>query len=269
MPRDSRARAAAPPRRQRGRPPKTPVDPPFPNRIRELREARGLTQQQLADEAQLSKQQISALERGAKQIVPSTGRRIAVALGCALADLFGDGPAGSIPLVLTIASAFSEERPQSFEAPALRRIALGARLERVAECLAAEIADNSADRDYPRHSLLVIRPFAAGEPIPLGQRVVVRFWGQPESPYGPRRTREILYGILERSRSGDLVLATRSRNPEIPRRLVIARAAAKTGFSEPEVGQPASREAGVVEPQPEAQAEILGAVVWQSGPPRG
>lgn len=265
---EDRPTSAAAPRRPRGRPPKTPTDPPFPNRIREWREGSGLTQQQLADRASLSKQQVSALERGAKQIIPSTGRRIAAALSCTLADLLAEEQPDSIPVTLRIASASNEAQPVSFEVDPGRRITLGARFERAGAYFAAEVADDSADCDYPPASILVLRAFKPGEPIAFGSPIVVRFRPDRMSAFGPRRTGAILYGRLEPGGSGDILLATRSRNPKIPPFLTVIPARADSnlnGFR----NAPGAPQAHTFEPQADGPAEIIGLVVWQSGPPRG
>ena len=63
---------------------------PVTLRVREAREAAGLTQADLADAAGIPLRTLSAYERG--QIVPPVdrARAIAVALGTTLDDLFGD-----------------------------------------------------------------------------------------------------------------------------------------------------------------------------------
>ena len=59
----------------------------YPNRIRELRLQRGLTQDQLADKINCSKMQISGLERGKPKLDIEWMRRISAGLGCNPADL--------------------------------------------------------------------------------------------------------------------------------------------------------------------------------------
>lgn len=58
-----------------------------PNRIRELRLARGWSQQRLADELGVSKVTISDLERGNMQLTQDYMRRLAIPLQCSSADL--------------------------------------------------------------------------------------------------------------------------------------------------------------------------------------
>lgn len=247
--------------------------PKFPNRIRELRQAAGLTQEALGERAKLSKQEISALERGVKQIMPVTGQRIAAALGRSLAEILGEGSGRSVPIKLVIAGSFSESRPAAFDQPSpWHRVEVGSRLVKPEECFAAEIADNSADLDYPPGSVLVIRPFAPGEKVALGRKIVVRFWLDPQSALATRRTREILYGLLDKSLAGDLLLLTRSTSLEIPRTLLIAPARRPSALHEAAavsrllLEQRARTEAVTFEPDPEAAAAILGGAVWHSGP---
>jgi transcriptional regulator with XRE-family HTH domain len=55
---------------------------PAPNRIRELRETRGLTLAELADRVGTTNQQISHLELGKRQLTVEWLRRLGVALEC-------------------------------------------------------------------------------------------------------------------------------------------------------------------------------------------
>lgn len=58
-----------------------------PNRLRELRLAKGWSQQRLADAIGVSKVTISDLERGGMQLTLDYMRRLAVPLGCTAAEL--------------------------------------------------------------------------------------------------------------------------------------------------------------------------------------
>jgi len=69
-----------------------------PNRIRELRLAKGWSQQQLADEVGCSKMQISGLERGKPKLDQDWMRRLAEPLGVTPADLL---PVEDNPRALT------------------------------------------------------------------------------------------------------------------------------------------------------------------------
>ena len=62
----------------------------FPNRVYELRRARGLSQQRLADLAGCSKMHISGVERGDREFSLSLMRRIAEVFGVAPGDLLSE-----------------------------------------------------------------------------------------------------------------------------------------------------------------------------------
>ena len=59
------------------------------NRIKELRRARGLTLQRLAEKAGTTNQQISRLERGERRLTTDWMERLASALGCSPVSLIG------------------------------------------------------------------------------------------------------------------------------------------------------------------------------------
>jgi phage repressor protein C with HTH and peptisase S24 domain len=59
------------------------------NRIKELRRARGLTLQKLAEKAGTTNQQISRLERGERRLTTDWMERLAGALGCSPVSLIG------------------------------------------------------------------------------------------------------------------------------------------------------------------------------------
>jgi transcriptional regulator with XRE-family HTH domain len=59
----------------------------FPNRVNELRRARGLTQQQLADKVGCSKMQVSGIERGKREFSLSMMQRFASVLGVTAGEL--------------------------------------------------------------------------------------------------------------------------------------------------------------------------------------
>lgn len=59
----------------------------FPNRVNELRRARGMTQQQLADKVGCSKMQVSGIERGKREFSLSMMQRFAAALGVTAGEL--------------------------------------------------------------------------------------------------------------------------------------------------------------------------------------
>src|SRR5580698_120017 len=97
--------------RSRGRPPIMTGERRYPNRLRELRERRGLSQQACAAAAAMSGAYYGALERGDKRINADTAERLSAALGCAVGDLPAGARGVSVPLVFAVAAAESEARP--------------------------------------------------------------------------------------------------------------------------------------------------------------
>ncbi len=67
-----------------------------PNRVRELREARGLSQIELAAAASLTRQSVGAIEAGRATPAVDVAIRLARALGCAVEELFGGCAAESV-----------------------------------------------------------------------------------------------------------------------------------------------------------------------------
>jgi putative molybdopterin biosynthesis protein len=61
-----------------------------PNRVRELREARGLSQVELAAASSLARQSVGAIEAGRATPAVDVAIRLARALGCRVEDLFGE-----------------------------------------------------------------------------------------------------------------------------------------------------------------------------------
>jgi transcriptional regulator with XRE-family HTH domain len=62
----------------------------FGKRLRELREAKGMTQESLAHEAGLDRTYISSVERGERNISLENIERLALALGVKIKDFFKD-----------------------------------------------------------------------------------------------------------------------------------------------------------------------------------
>ena len=67
----------------------------FGGRVRELRESRGMTQEQLADKAEMHRDTLARIERGGQSPRGSTQTRLARALGVSVGELYK--PAGSDP----------------------------------------------------------------------------------------------------------------------------------------------------------------------------
>jgi len=100
------------------------------NRIKDLRKTKGLTQDDLARQVGLSKQQIWRLENGSQSLTEKTRDKIAAALDCDPLDLYGASYVGEKPsdfsashgtshamLIAQIAKIFTEDsRPLDFAA---------------------------------------------------------------------------------------------------------------------------------------------------------
>lgn len=63
----------------------------FGHRVRSLRRAQGLTQEQLAEAADLNPRTVQKIEAGKINIVLTTLLRLQAALRCSVGDLFDDG----------------------------------------------------------------------------------------------------------------------------------------------------------------------------------
>lgn len=74
----------------------------LPNRVRELREARGMSQIELASAASLTRQSIGAIEAGRATPAVDVAMRLARALACTVEELFG---AGATELVIAESTA--------------------------------------------------------------------------------------------------------------------------------------------------------------------
>lgn len=89
----------------------------MPNRLYELRRARGLSQQKLADKVGCSKMHISGVERGTRDFSFSMMRRIAEVFGVSPGDLLSDqdnphrlSDPGEVHLIETYRQADGEDR---------------------------------------------------------------------------------------------------------------------------------------------------------------
>ena len=254
--------------RGRGRPPMMTGARRYPNRLRELREANGLSQQGVAAAAGISAAYYGALERGDKRINADTAARLAGPLRCRIGDLLDGGQGASVPLTIAVAAAESETRPPLYDLAEPHERLQPGRLAETEKCFAAELFDDSADADFSAGTILFVRrpePFPAI--VPVGAKVLVRFFLDSPNAGDKRPTHEILYGILDRTIVGDLVLITRTRNRIVPRNLLIhSEAPSGPGLAE-RAPVLASREAPILyEPRPDDPAEILGFVVYAMGP---
>jgi len=254
--------------RGRGRPPTLIGERRYPNRLRELRRTRGLSQQAVAAAAGISGAYYGALERGDKRINADTAEQLSKPLGCAVGDLLG-GPQGmSVPLAIAVAAAESEARPAEYDLPEPHERLRPHRLAEGENCVAAEVFDDSADLDFEPGAILFVRRLTTSQPTaPVGAKVLVRFFLDPSGRDGARKTHEILYGILDRNIVGDLVLITRTRNRLIPRNALIQSAApSRPGLAERAMTL-APRDAAITyTPRHDDPAELLGIVIYAMGP---
>jgi transcriptional regulator with XRE-family HTH domain len=254
--------------RGRGRPPMMTGARRYPNRLRELRQACGLSQQAVAAAAGISGAYYGALERGDKRINADTAARLAGPLRCQAGELLGSGQGMSVPLTLAVAAAEAAGRPPEYDLPKPHERVQPHRLDAPEKCFAAEILDDSASVDFPRSTILFARRLPPHDAIlATGARVVVRFFLDPPADDGNRPTHEVLYGILDRNIVGDLVLITRTQNRVVPRNLLIQSAAPSRNGTAERAPVLMPRETTIpYQPRPDDPAEVLGVVVYAMGP---
>ena len=253
--------------RPRGRPPLITGTRRYPNRLRELRRHTGLSQQSIAAAAGISIAYYGALERGDKRINADTAVRLSRPLRCAVADLFAGTSGLSVPLSHAVAAAESENRPPLYDLPEPHERLQPRGLPEAGDCFAAEIFDDSADIDFARGTILVLRRLVNAGSVAVGAKILARFFLDPPGGAEARATHEILYGILDRNIVGDLVLITRTRNRLVPRHVLVQGAASlRPGLAE-RAPALAPRDAAIAYvARPDDPAEILGSVIYAMGP---
>ena len=176
--------------RGRGRPPITTGARRYPNRLRELRQACGLSQQAVAAAAGISGAYYGALERGDKRINADTAERLATPLGCQIGDLLGGAHGASVPLLIAVAAGESAARPAAYDLPAPQERMPARRIAEPENSFAAEIFDDSADLDFGPGTILFVRPLAPSPgSVEAGAKVLVRFFLDAADPSGARATR--------------------------------------------------------------------------------
>jgi transcriptional regulator with XRE-family HTH domain len=243
----------------RGRPPKNTGPPRYVNRLRELRQRLGLSQQEVAVQAGISAAYYGALERGDKRINADTAQRLHAPLRCGVSDLLAGTRGVSVPLQFAIAAAEADGRPDDFDLPEPHEMLHLGRVGKPEDCFAAEIFDDSADVDFAPGTVLFLH-----EPLHAGARVVARFLLDTQ---GERRTHEILYGVLDQNILGDLVLITRTRNRRIPRHALIQPSALpRSDLAEARKSEFSHERTILYQQGPDDPAEILGLVVYAMGP---
>jgi transcriptional regulator with XRE-family HTH domain len=254
--------------RGRGRPPTLTGARRYPNRLRELRQICGLSQQQVAAAAGISTAYYGALERGDKRINADTAVRLSGPLRCAAGDLLAGAHGMSVPLEIAVAAAESETRPATYDFSQPHERLQPSRLADAENCFAAEIFDDSADLDFDRGTIVFARRLQGlREKLRVGVKVLVRFYVELAGAGSARSTHEILYGMLDQNIVGDLMLITRTRNRLIPRNAVIQTAApTRSGLAESAFVLAPRDGLIAYEARPDDPAEILGVVVYAMGP---
>lgn len=183
------------------------------NRLKEIREARGLSVKELATLVKSSAPKIYKLEDGTQRLTDYWLARLAPALGVAPEDLVASGPL-SVPLRYHVAGAFSEGVDGFDLAEPHERIHPPKSVAHAEDCFAVQVRDNSADRLYPRGTVLVVRPLAFVKGgLKLGQKVLIKHYR------GAKRDGEImevLVGYLDRAVTGELVVSLPTSNRQLP-----------------------------------------------------
>ena len=118
----------------RGRPPKNTGPPRYLNRLRELRQRLGMSQQEIAIQAGISAAYYGALERGDKRINADTAQRLHAPLRCGVSDLLAGTRGVSVPLRIAVAAAEANGRPDGFDLPKPHEMIQAGRLPQAADC---------------------------------------------------------------------------------------------------------------------------------------
>lgn len=252
----------------RGRPP-TKIEPPrYPENLIMLAERvkAGLSQDDVAEKAGLSSGYYGDIERGRKRLNTDTARLIRKVLP--ITGLFEVAINTTIP-VRYIVGAESSNIWQDVGIGETGKMApTNEKLQAIKDCFAVEIGDESADLDYPRETTLYLRPIIPGEVLPIRCPILARFYKTPRSP--DSAPSELLYGLLDRTAVGDIVLLTRSATTQLPsgkliqsgsERLRAVSARLVNAIPQPPMIEYTAR--------PDDPAEILGIVVYALMPVLG
>lgn len=249
--------------RRRG-PPLAEPNSAFPNRIRHWRVRRGLSQGELGERVGLNHRTVGKIERGDQEISLTQLGRFARALDVAIENLATDGPAISLPIRWTV-RAFEAEGGEPELAKPWAFFAAPPRLERPEECAVAVVDDASADRLYPRGSLLIVRKLAWPASLRAGQKVLVRRFVDARD----QETMEILAGILQRGALGDIEVSLRSnaRDRRLGGAVTVRRSGVAGGLSERYAGlAPPAADAIDYTPLTGDDAELLGVIAMAVTP---
>ena len=145
------------------------------NNLLQARLARGLSQQELADRAETSGQQISRLEKSERRLTLDWVRRLSRALGCTDAEILGLPPVPVDPIpvkgavqvgkysaqpVWLVDDWYPVTMPEDDRFAGIERFGL-------------EVCDDSANRRYPKGTILIcVEVGDLIEPPKAGQRVI-------------------------------------------------------------------------------------------------
>ena len=149
------------------------------NRIKELREAAGLTQAQVAAAANTSTQQVSRLERGERRLTLDWMVRLAKAIGCTWEEVAADpdnprAPLTMLRVVATVqAGVWAETWEWDLEDQYLIDVPARGQYAGLPR-FGLEVKGRSMDVVFPEGTVLIcVRFFDVGRPPAAGERVIV------------------------------------------------------------------------------------------------
>ena len=231
------------------------------SRLKEIREARGLSVAELARRAGISKGQIYKFQRGDLDIGEKWREPLRVALEVSAADLLDSGPL-SIPLRYRIGSTFSEgvER-EALADPEMIKPPRG--FAGSEHCFAVQLADDHADRLYPPETILVVRELDdLSPPLALGNKILVRHFLKTRAD---DQVMEHMVGTLDRTAEGDLVANILSHDRR-HQRVMIQRHPLSRGLRDAAWPIPRALDRLDYRPRDDDEAEILGRIVLSIAP---
>lgn len=241
------------------------------NRLKEIRQRRGLTQAELADRVGTTGNTISRLEIEQRQLSSKWLRLLSRALDVEPEELVASTSLRTVPMTEVVAASSSDVATPGV-AHFLPRIHVPPMIEDPDTCFAVRVGDDSGNRLYPRHSILIARALAAlDRPLSVGQKVIIRHYATDKATGDAT---EVLVGLLDRNAGGDIVLGTESTNREVPAAIMIRRSAPRergrhNGFAEERMHRwhvPDAASEIDYEPQPTDESEILGVVILAMTP---
>jgi len=216
-----------------GRPLSTPKPGiKYPNRLRELRSLRGLSQEELAAQVGISQTEVGKLETGKHQLKVEQLKRFAGALEVPTGAILGEQDM-PIPIRYRIAAfggpvdsdELEPRKPLGYMRPA-RPVA------EPEQCFGALVADDSADLIYPPGTVLMARrtEHLGGElPVDGRTKFIVKIFS---TNLAAGDLQEILVGLLDQAVDGSLTLVTRTRNRHIRHGVALRRPMVSADFHE-------------------------------------